>query len=125
VAIGASFPKAAFEIARLRLSHARASELLLGAALYPASQALRLGVVEELVPAATFEATVLRRAARIGAFPREAYAHTKGALVAEAVARIEAETAAEAERTNAVWLTAESRAARAAQRRKLGMREGG
>jgi enoyl-CoA hydratase len=125
VAIGASFPKAAFEIVRLRLSHVRASELLLGAALYPASQALRLGVVEELVPAATFAATVLRRAARIGAFPREAYAHTKAALVAEAVARIEAETAPEAERMSAVWLTEESRAARAAQRRKLGMRQGG
>src|SRR5215468_2848072 len=43
VAIGASFPKVAFEIVRLRLTHARACELLLGAALYPASQAVRLG----------------------------------------------------------------------------------
>lgn len=125
VAIGASFPKAAFEIVRLRLSHARASELLLGAALYPASQAERLGVVDELLAAETFEATVLRRAARMGVFPRDAYAHTKAALVAEAVARIEAETAPEAERASAVWLTAESRAARASQRRKLGMRTGG
>src|SRR5437867_5712645 len=49
VAIGASYPKVAFEIVRLRLAHARASELLLGAALYPASQALRLGVVDELL----------------------------------------------------------------------------
>src|SRR5215831_4611541 len=47
VAIGASFPKTALEIVRLRLTHARASELLLGAAVYPASQALRLGVVDE------------------------------------------------------------------------------
>src|SRR5881628_3644002 len=42
VAIGASFPKAAFEIVRLRLTHQQASELLLGAALYPAAQATRL-----------------------------------------------------------------------------------
>jgi enoyl-CoA hydratase len=120
VAIGAAYPRVAFEIVRLRLSHARASELLLGAALYPASQALRLGVVDELLPAATFAETVLRRAARLGAFPREAYAHTKAALVAEAAARVAAETPEDAARAGAVWTTAESRAARAAQRRKLG-----
>ena len=123
VAIGASFPRAAFEIVRLRLPHARASELLLGGALYPASQATRLGIVDELLPPDTFEATVMRRAARLGAFPRDAYAHTKAALIAEAVARIDGETAEEAERASAVWLSPESRAARAAQRRKLGMRD--
>ena len=120
VAIGASYPKIAFEIVRLRLPHPRASELLLGAALYPASQAVRLGVVDELLPGDRLEATVLRRAARLGAFPREAYAHTKAALVAEAVARVEAETEEEAARAAAVWTAPESRAARAAQREKLG-----
>jgi len=121
VAIGASFPRVAREIVRLRLPHARAAELLLGAALYPASQATRLGVVDELLPADALEATVQRRAARMGAFPREAYAHTKAALVAETVARIDAETPEEAARGAAVWVMPESRAARAAQRRKLGM----
>src|SRR4029078_8590937 len=47
VAIGAAYPKVAREIVGLRLSHQRAAELLLGAALYPASQAIRLGVVDE------------------------------------------------------------------------------
>src|SRR5216110_2748771 len=122
VAIGASYPKVAFEIVRLRLAHARASELLLGAALYPASQALRLGVVDELLPPDGFAATVLRRAARLGTFPREAYAHTKAALVEEAIARVEAETPEEARRAAAVWTAPESRAARAAQRAKLGTR---
>jgi enoyl-CoA hydratase len=122
VAIGASYPRVAFEIVRLRLTPARASELLLGAALYPAKEALRLGVVDELLPPARFEETVLRRAARLGGFPREAYAHTKAALVVEAVARVAAETAEEEARGAAVWTTAESRAARAAQRRKLGRR---
>jgi len=122
VAIGASYPRVAFEIVRLRLTHARASELLLGAALYPASQAPRLGVVEELLPPDTFTPTVLRRAARLGSFPREAYAHTKAALVAEVVGRVRAETPDEAARGSAVWTTAESRAARKAQRTKLGMR---
>jgi enoyl-CoA hydratase/carnithine racemase len=119
VAIGASFPRAAFEIVRLRLSHQQANELLLGAAIYPASEAVRLGVVDELLPADAFEATVLRRAAHLGAFPREAYAHTKAALVSEAVARIVAETPEEGIRTAAVWMSAESVAARAEQARRL------
>jgi len=43
VAIGASFPRAAFEVVRLRSSHQQASELLLGAAIYPAQQGIRPG----------------------------------------------------------------------------------
>ncbi len=124
VAIGASYPKAAFEIVRLRLPHSRASELLLGAALYPSSQAVRLGIVDELLPPHTFEATVLRRAARLGGFPRDSYAHTKAALVAEAMERIVSETPAEAARAMAVWVSDESRAARSRQRSKLGMKAG-
>lgn len=119
VAVGAAFPRAAFEIVRLRLPHARASELLLGATLYRANHAVRLGVVDELFPAEQCEQTVLQRAARLAAFPREAYAHAKAALIAEAVARIGAETAEEARAAQAVWTTPESRAARAAQRAKL------
>jgi enoyl-CoA hydratase len=122
VAIGASFPLVAYEIVALRLPHARASELLLGASLYPASQALRLGIVDELFPAERFADTVLRRAARLGAFPRDAYAHTKARLVEAALARVRAETAADAERAAAVWASPESRAARKRQREKLGIR---
>lgn len=119
VTIGASFPKVAFEIVRLRLTNQRACELMLGGALYPASQALRLGVVDELFPAETFEATVLRRAARLGAYPQAAFAHTKRALVAEAITRTLAETPEEAAATAAVWHTEESRKAREAQLAKL------
>ena len=119
VEIGASFPRAASEIVRLHLTHQQASELLLGAALYPAQQAVRLGVVDELIPADAFGATVLRRAARLGGFPRDAYAHTKAALVAEGVARIQADTPEEAMLTTAVWTTPESVAARAEQARRL------
>jgi enoyl-CoA hydratase len=119
VAIGSSFPRVAFEIVRLRLTHRHAGELLLGAALYESRRAVELGIVDELLPAATIEATVLHRAARLGAYPREAYAHTKAALIADAVARVEAETADEAARTGAIWMTAESRAARTAQQARL------
>ena len=125
VAIGASFPRAAFEIVRLRLAHARAAELLLGAALYPASQAVRLGVVDELLAADALAATVLRRAARMGAFPRDAYAHTKTLLVEDAIRRTMHESPDAEARAAAVWRTAESRAARARQREKLGARPRG
>lgn len=120
VAIGASFPRVAFEIVHLRLPHARAAETMLGAAIYPASQAPRLGLVDELLPAETFTATVLRRAARMGTYPREAYAHTKAALLGDVAARVLAESEVEAAATAAIWTTPESRAARAAQRTKLG-----
>ena len=120
VAIGASYPKVALEIVRLQLTAQRAAELLLGAALYPASQAIRLGVVDELLPAEKLEETVMRRAERLGAFPREAYVHTKLALIAEAVERVLAQTPEEAARAAVIWQTAESRAARARQREKLG-----
>ena len=119
VAIGASFPRGAFEVVRLRLSHQQASELLLGAAIYPASQGTRLGIVDELITADKFEKTVMGRAARLGSFPQGAYAHTKAALVSEAIARIEAETPEEAMGGAAIWLTPESVAARAAQAQKL------
>ena len=122
VAIGASFPRVAHEIVALRLAHARAGELVLGASLYPASQALRLGIVDELFPADRFAETVLRRAARLGAFPREAYAHAKARLVEAAIARARAESPEAAAQAAAVWSSAESRAARKRQREKLGLR---
>lgn len=124
VAIGASYPLVAHEIVALRLPHARAAEVVLGAALYPASQATRLGLVDELLPDDRFSATVLRRAARMGGFPRDAYAHAKARLIAAAVARVAAETPEEAAAASAIWSTPESRAARKAQREKLGMKPG-
>lgn len=122
VAVGASYPRAASEIVRLRLSHACASELILRASLHRADQAVRLGLVEELIAEADFEDAVFERAGRLAKFPREAYAHAKAALVAEAVGRIEAETEEEALRAMSVWITPESQAARAEQRRRLGVR---
>jgi enoyl-CoA hydratase len=122
VEVGASFPRAAFEIVRLRLAHAAATELILGARLLPARAGVALGVLSEMLPAAGFEAAVIDEAVRLGSFPREAYAHSKAAFVAEAAARIRAETAEDALRTMTVWITEESRAARRRQREKLNVR---
>jgi enoyl-CoA hydratase len=124
VAVGAGFPRTAVEIVRLRLPHARASELMLGGALYPANQSVRLGLVDEMLPADRFVETVHRRAARLGSHPRAAYVDAKLALVAEALERIARESDADGERTDAVWRDPESRAARRAQREKLGIASG-
>jgi enoyl-CoA hydratase len=124
VAVGAGFPRTAVEIVRLRLPHARASELMLGGALYPANQSVRLGLVDEMLPADRFVETVHRRAARLGSYPRAAYVDAKLALVAEALERIARESDADGERTDAVWRDPESRAARRAQREKLGIASG-
>jgi enoyl-CoA hydratase/carnithine racemase len=121
VAVGAGFPKAAVEIVMLRLPHGRAAELMLGAALYPAAEAVRLGLVEELLSPDAFEATVLRRATRLAGFPRESYAHTKASLLGDVTARVRAETREEAEAAGAIWTAPESRAARQRQREKLGI----
>jgi len=61
---GGALSRVAFEIVRLRLLHARAGELLLGAALYPTSQAVRLGIVDERIATDRSRDTVLRRAAQ-------------------------------------------------------------
>jgi len=124
VAIGSSFPRIAFEIVRLRLSHVNAVEMLLGARLYAAREAFQRGVLDAIFPPEALEGEALRQARHLGAFPRAAYAHTKAALVAELVRCVEAETPVEAERAAAVWTSKESRAARVAQRRKLGLRRG-
>ena len=120
VAVGASFPRAAFEIVRLRLTHAQAAEMILGAGLYAVDDAVRLGVATEIVLAGELAARVEERATALAAAPREAYAHAKACFVSAAAARIRAETAEEALATMSVWITDESRAARARQRARLG-----
>jgi enoyl-CoA hydratase len=118
-AIGAAFPGVALEIVRLRLSHAAATELVLGAEVHPAAALVRFGVVRRLTPADEFGDTVDSVAARVASYPLQVYAHAKSELVADALARLDAVTMEDEARIAALWSTAESRAARAAQRRKL------
>jgi enoyl-CoA hydratase/carnithine racemase len=118
-AIGAAFPPVALEIVRLRLTHAVASELLLGADLYPASALVRFGLVDQLSSPGAFDDEVHARATRLAGFPREVYAHAKAELVAEALGRIDAVSLDRELEIAALWSTDESRAARAAQRERL------
>jgi enoyl-CoA hydratase len=122
VAVGASFPRAAMEIVRLRLTHAQATELVLGAQLYPSSSAVAVGLAHEIVRGDAIEKRVCDLAARLAAFPRDSYAHSKLAMVAEAEKQILAETDSEAVAAMTVWISDESRAARRRQREKLNVR---
>jgi enoyl-CoA hydratase len=122
VAIGASFPTAAIEIVRSRLSSAVAAELTLQAELCPLADGIRLGVVERLVPRAGALDEAVATAARLGAYPREVFAHTKQSLLADALARIDAVPRQAELEIAALWRTAESRVARAAQRSALSER---
>lgn len=121
VAVGASFPRVAFEIVQARLTNAALGELLLGAGLYEAKDGLRLGLFDELVSPQDVVSVGLERAARLGAYSRDAYAFTKGQIIENALARIRAETPEDAMRAMSVWISEESRAARRRKVQGLGI----
>jgi enoyl-CoA hydratase len=118
-AIGAAFPPVAMEIVRLRLSNAAASELILGAETLATTDLVRLGVVDRLTPADGFERDVFALAERLASYPREVYAHAKTELISDATRRLDEVTLERELEIAALWVTGESRAARAAQRRRL------
>jgi enoyl-CoA hydratase len=112
VAIGAAWPVVAMEIMRVRLSNVELSELMLGARLYPANEAKRLGLAHQTVPSAELEQKAMGRAAELAVHPGEVYANTKTRLVGDALARIDAATLEEDLAITALWVTEESQAAR-------------
>jgi enoyl-CoA hydratase/carnithine racemase len=120
VAIGASFPAAAIEIVKARLSPQVAAELTLHAGLYSISDGLRTGAFERLLAPDEAADEAQRVAARLGAYPREVFAHTKLTLLREALAHIDAASMEDERATAELWRSEESRAARAAQRARLG-----
>ena len=114
VSIGAAWPVAAMEIMRVRLPHQLLTELMLGARLYPSSEATRLGLADRVVPTADLEAEAVGLAARLGTHPAEVFANTKARLVGDALARIDGATLDDDLAISALWVTESSRAARRA-----------
>ena len=114
VAIGAAWPVAAMEIMRVRLPNQLLTELMLGARLYPASEAVRLGLAERSVAAADLEAEAVALAAEMGTHPTEVYANTKARHLVDALARIDDATLDDDLAISALWVTESSRAARRA-----------
>jgi enoyl-CoA hydratase len=112
VSIGAAWPVAAMEIMRARLPSQLLSELMLGAQLYPAAEAARLGLADRMLPAAELEAEALALASHLARHPAEVYANTKARLVGDALARIDAASLDDDLAISALWVTESSRAAR-------------
>ena len=104
----------------MRLSARVAAKLTLGAELYPLAEGVTMGVVERLLPPAAALEQAQATAARLGAFPQEVFAHTKRTLIGEALERIDAVPMSAELAAAELWRTPESRAARAAQRERLG-----
>lgn len=75
----------------------KALELLLLADRFGAAEALRLGLVNRVVPAADLEAEVAALAARLKAGPRHAYGEIKRLVQASCDSRLESQLQSEAE----------------------------
>jgi enoyl-CoA hydratase len=88
VAIGLPFPRGAFEIACLALSNQQLRWTMLEAGLFDAGRAMSLGIVDEIAEPAQLEARCIEIAKGLGTNGCLAYAHTKGQIQAEAVARV-------------------------------------
>jgi enoyl-CoA hydratase len=114
VAIGASWPIAAMEIMRSRLPNRILTELMLGAGLYPAAEAIRVGLAGRIVSAAELEAEAVALAVAVGTHPAEVYANTKARLLEDQLARIDTATVDDDLAISALWVTESSRAARRA-----------
>lgn len=78
VAIGACFPPVALNILRARLPMHTVGRVLLGAELFPPSEALAMGLVDEVSSDAGV--TALKRIQALAAHPPTTYAVTKQAL---------------------------------------------
>lgn len=78
VALGLQFPPRVWAIVNARIPSTTREQVLLGAGLHPPSEALRLGLVDEVT--AEPEARARAVLAALAAHPREGYAATKRAL---------------------------------------------
>jgi len=75
----------------------KAAELMLLAERFDAAEALRLGMVTKVVPAAELDAETARLAARLKAGPRHTYAEIKALLAASHGNQLESQLQSEAE----------------------------
>jgi enoyl-CoA hydratase/carnithine racemase len=108
VALGLQFPPKTWAIVNARLPPTTREQVLLGAGLHPPSEALRLGLLDEVtVDAETRARAVL---AALAAHPRRAYAATKRALRARVVALSEDARAAFVAEVVPRWVSDDVRA---------------
>lgn len=124
IQVGVTFPASALEPVRYACAGPHLAELLCRGLTYPPAEALARRLVDEVVPADALLARATALAAELGALSPAAYATTKRALRADALARMDAH-APGADPIWDDWRSEPVRAAVAAYRqRTLGAKRG-
>jgi enoyl-CoA hydratase len=100
--VGVQFPTVPLEIARHAFG-ARASLLALTAGSFDTEEALRLGLVDDVVAAGDLLPTAVQRAAVLATYPAQVYAATKEQLHREAHRRIDERRSADDKAAGEVW----------------------
>lgn len=100
--VGVQFPTVPLEIARYAFGPA-AARLALTAGTFDTEEALRLGLVDEVVAADDLLPTAVRQAAALAGYPAHVYAATKEQLHREARRRIEERRVADDKAASDVW----------------------
>lgn len=103
--VGVQFPTVPLEIARYAFGPA-AARLALTAETFGADDALRLGLIDEVVAPDALLGDALRRAAALAAYPSAVYAATKEQLHREARRRIDERRDADDRAARTVWTDA-------------------
>ena len=110
LAVGVPFPRWALEILRFGVGWKHVRDVALMARTFGPDEALRIGIVDEVVPPGELMERAMKAATRLARVPTETYALTKGALVAPAVARVEALGQAHDDEVARLWASDEVKA---------------
>ncbi len=122
-AIGLAFPTGAFEIARRVLDPRFVNKVLLAAELFKPADALRVGLVDEVVKQENLQARCVALATQLAAYPPDAYAYNKALAIGPAVEWSGAESEEEAERRLKIWTSEETTRAFLARAQSLGKKK--
>lgn len=101
--VGVPFPAAAMEILRFSVPTAAAQRLVLTGRILSASEAMEVGLVDELAPADELADRAVATAAALARIPAATFALTKRQLRGSALARLEAEGMAIDEQVAEIW----------------------
>jgi enoyl-CoA hydratase len=101
--VGVPFPVTPLEVLRFAVGTPRLKELTYYGRTYPAEQALRLGLIDEAVPAESVLARAVEVAGELAALPAGALRHTRRQLRGPALERISTERAADDATVRKMW----------------------
>jgi enoyl-CoA hydratase len=108
--LGIGMPAAVIESARIALPPASVQALIAEGRVFSPAAALAAGLVDEVVPAASFESRALARALELAEIAGPGYAQVKAAIRAPALERTRARGAAELECWLDTWFSDGARA---------------